>query len=432
MLKQRRKPAWILFVLIQAFLGSCIGIFALSGYQIERLPAATYINDINIGGLDFQEASVVLNDYNDLLMRKGRVEIAVNHDRYTISYDQIDGRMDVDETLDKIFNELSGNSINHLVVGENARTVHEPVVVFNTGKLSAEIENIFSQYGREPVSDSYRIENGRLVYTPEISGIRADYTALERRITAHIHSLSQEALVIEQDDPEIFVAFSSDNGEDKEAFKFIVSSAHIRLAETDRNEEEGILEGLNGSTIPSGEMVQLSKMLDLSGLTLEGRQDLVNRTATAVYQAFLPIEGITPVNRRPSEMVLPYSEPGLEAVISGENGDLVLENSTGQTLMLLCEIRDKSLHCYVISPENIPSGVLVAHKKDVVEPPVIYSVNSDLKKGETRIVTEGREGFTIHVERVIGNDRGTLYTDRYDPVSRVVEVGDSPLQKGSK
>ena len=431
MLKQRRKPAWILFVLIQAFLGSCIGIFALSGYQIERLPAATYINDINIGGLDFQEASVVLNDYNDLLMRKGRVEIAVNHDRYTISYDQIDGRMDVDETLDKIFNELSGNSINHLVVGENARTVHEPVVVFNTGKLSAEIENIFSHMAESLLAIPTGLRMADWC-TLQISGIRADYTALERRITAHIHSLSQEALVIEQDDPEIFVAFSSDNGEDKEAFKFIVSSAHIRLAETDRNEEEGILEGLNGSIIPSGEMVQLSKMLDLSGLTLEGRQDLVNRTATAVYQAFLPIEGITPVNRRPSEMVLPYSEPGLEAVISGENGDLVLENSTGQTLMLLCEIRDKSLHCYVISPENIPSGVLVAHKKDVVEPPVIYSVNSDLKKGETRIVTEGREGFTIHVERVIGNDRGTLYTDRYDPVSRVVEVGDSPLQKGSK
>ena len=49
-------------------------------------------------------------------------------------------------------------------------------------------------------------------------------------------------MVIEQDDPEIFVAFSSDNGS-KEAFKFIVSSAHIRLAETDRNEEEGIWRG---------------------------------------------------------------------------------------------------------------------------------------------------------------------------------------------
>ena len=66
-------------------------------------------------------------------------------------------------------------------------------------------------------------------------------------------------------------------------------------------------------------------------------------------------------------------------------------------LMLLCEIRDKSLHCYVISPENIPSGFCSA-QKDVVEPPVIYSVNST-SKGETRIVTEGREGFTIHVER---------------------------------
>lgn len=131
-------------------------------------------------------------------------------------------------------------------------------------------------------------------------------------------------------------------------------------------------------------------------------------------------------------MALPYAEPGLEAVISGENGDLVLENATGQTLMLLCEIKDKSLNCYVISPEDIPSGVLVAYKKDIVDPPVIYSVNGELKKGESRIVSEGREGFTIQVERIIGNDREVLYTDKYDPVSRVVEVGDSPLQKGSK
>jgi hypothetical protein len=100
--------------------------------------------------------------------------------------------------------------------------------------------------------------------------------------------------------------------------------------------------------------------------------------------------------------------------------------------MLLCEIKDKSLCCYVVSPGNIPGGVLIAHKKDVVEPPVIYSVSSELNKGETRVVSEGQEGFTIQVERIIGNDRETLYTDRYDPVSRLVEVGDSPLQKSPK
>jgi hypothetical protein len=237
---------------------------------------------------------------------------------------------------------------------------------------------------------------------------------------------------IRQDDPEVFAAVTSDPKEKDEVYRFVVSSSRIRLGETDRNTEEEILEGLNGSIIPPGEMVQLSKMLDLSGLALEGRQDLVNRAATAVYQAFLPIKGITPINRRPSEIVLPYSEPGLETVICGENGDLVLENATGQSLMLLCEIKDKSLCCYVVSPGNIPGGVLIAHKKDVVEPPVIYSVSSELNKGETRVVSEGQEGFTIQVERIIGNDRETLYTDRYDPVSRLVEVGDSPLQKSPK
>ena len=432
MRKQTKKPAWILFVLLQALLGSCTGIFALSGYRVNTLPDDTYAKGINIGGLDFQEAKARLEDYNSFLMDKGRVEILVGQDRHIISYDQIDARIDVEKTLDRIFGELSGNAVNTLVTGGSAETVHEPVASFNTGKLSAEIEKFFSQYNREPVPDSYRIEDGELVYSPEISGVRVDYAALVERIGAHINSLSQEAVEIRQDDPEVFAAVTSDPKEKDEVYRFVVSSSRIRLGETDRNTEEEILEGLNGSIIPPGEMVQLSKMLDLSGLALEGRQDLVNRAATAVYQAFLPIKGIKPINRRPSEIVLPYSEPGLETVICGENGDLVLENATGQSLMLLCEIKDKSLCCYVVSPGNIPGGVLIAHKKDVVEPPVIYSVSSELNKGETRVVSEGQEGFTIQVERIIGNDRETLYTDRYDPVSRLVEVGDSPLQKSPK
>lgn len=63
---------------------------------------------------------------------------------------------------------------------------------------------------------------------------------------------------------------------------------------------------------------------------------------------------------------------------------------------------------------------------------MIYTVSSDLKKGESRVVSEGRQGFTVQVERIIGNERETLYIDRYHPVSRVVEVGENPLQTGMK
>jgi len=430
MLKRTKKPAWILFVIIQALMGSCAGIFALSGYQVDRLPEETYVGDINIGGLDFREAKARLEDYNNFLMSKGRVEIQVGQDRHTIPYDRIEARIDVEKTLDNIFSELSGNAVNALVAGISARTGYPPVAAFNAGKLSAELEKMFSQYNREPVPDSYRIEDGNLIYTPETSGVRVDLAALEKRISAHIFSLGQDALVIRTDDPEIFTAVTV-SGE-KEAFRFIVSSSRVTLGEADISARYEILDGLDGNIIPDGEMIRLSGMLDLSGLAQEGRQDLLNRAATGVYQAFLPIKGITPVNRRPADMVPPYSEPGLEAAISGENGDLVLENATGQPLMLLCEIKDNSLYCYVVSPEDIPSGVLAAHKKDVVEPPVIYSVNSELREGESRVVTEGREGFTVQVERIIGNDREVLYTDRYDPVSRLVEVGESPLKKGSK
>lgn len=431
MKKQTRKPAWMLLILIQAFMGTCVGLSALSGYEIQTLPDATYVSDIHIGGLNYQEARARLQEYNELLKSKGRIQIAVSQDHYVISYGQINACLDVDKTLDNIFREISGNALKSFIAGSRTQSAYEAAVLFNAGKLAAEAEKFFSQYNREPVPDSYRIENGNLVYSPGADGIRVDYQAVEKRLGAHLQSLSQEVLAIAPDDPEIFTAYAPETGIG-EAFRFIVSSSGIALGDTDHAEAEELLDGLSGQLVQPGECLQLSRMLDLENLALEGRQDLINRAATAVYQAFMPIKGITPVNRRPSGIPVPYSDPGLEAVIEGENGDLILENGTGQFLMLLCEIMDNKLHCYVVSPENIPSGVLVALKKNDVEPPEIYTVSADLKKGETRIVSEGREGFTVQVERIIGNDRETLYTDEYAPVSRVIETGESPLRKGSK
>jgi len=432
MKKQSRKQAWMFLILIQAFMGTCVGLSALSGYEIETLPAATYVSDIPIGGLDYQQARARLQEYNELLMSKGRVEIAVNQDHHIISYEQIDAYLDVDKTLDRIFSELSRNALNSFIAGGDPQSVHEAVVVFNAGKLAAEAEKIFSQYHREPVAETYRMEDGRLIYSPGISGVKVDYEALGKRLSAHIQSLSQEVLTIDPQAPEIFTVYAHEASETGESFRYIVSASRVGLDETDQAWAETFLAGLDGYVIPQGGRLQLSRILDLSNLAMEGRQDLVNRAATAVYQAFLPIKGITTVNRRPSRYPLPYSEPGLEAVIEGENGDLVLENETGQSLMLLYEIKDKALHCYVVAPEDIPSGVLFALKKDIVEPPEIYTVSDSLKKGEKRIVSEGQEGFTVQVERIIGNDREKLYTDTYAPVSRVIETGDSPLMKGSK
>ena len=210
---------------------------------------------------------------------------------------------------------MSGNAVNTLVTGGSAETVHEPVASFNTGKLSAEIEKFFSQYNREPVPDSYRIEDGELVYSPEISGVRVDYAALVERIGAHINSLSQEAVEIRQDDPEVFAAVTSDPKEKDEVYRFVVSSSRIRLGETDRNTEEEILEGLNGSIIPPGEMVQLSKMLDLSGLALEGRQDPQPGSNSGIPG--FPAQRYRADRQEAFRDSSALPEPGLETVICG-------------------------------------------------------------------------------------------------------------------
>lgn len=432
MRKQTKMPALIPFILILAFLGSCAGVFALSRYRVDRLPEGTYVSGIGIGGMNYLEAKERLTDYNDFLMDKGRLVLSVGEERHVISYESIDARIDVEKTLDAVFAILSGNALNSLVAGGNPRNEYESRVSYNEGKLSSETERIFGQYSRDPEPPSYRIEDGKLIYSPGASGIRVDYSALGERIAGHLATLNQEELVISLDDPEIFTEVFPDTGDGTVKFRVIVSESHVSLGDTGVEAEDEIPESLDGIVVRPGEMLALSDILDFGLLSSEGRQDMVNRVATAVYQAFLPIKGIKPANRRPSDTALPYSEPGLEAVIRGEDGDLVLENATDQPLMLLCEIKDRNLHCYVIAPQDVPSGVLAAVKKEVVDPPVIYTVSSDLKKGESRVVSEGRQGFTVQVERIIGNERETLYIDRYHPVSRVVEVGENPLQTGMK
>ena len=432
MQKRSRKWVWFIFIVFQALIGTCVGLFALSTEKVETYPSGTTVQSVDIGRLTYDEAKATLADHYDFLINQGKLTLEVNSSEYIISNKDIDLRFDVAGTLDGISEDLSRDALNQLIAGETEPKSYPPVVAFNTGKLTAALEKGFKAYEKDPVPDTYQIKDGQLVYTPKITGIRIDYAALEKLISPDILDLSTDVLTIDPNDGSIFKAFAGEETGLKDLFNTIVSHSAIPLGAANRDEASQIMKSLIGKVFLPGESIKLSGMVDLSGAYTEGRRDMINRTATAVYQAFLPIQGINIINRRQSEITLPYSEAGLEAVIEGDNGDLELKNDTDHELMLLGEIRNGSIELYVVSGEEIPNGVLIAQKKDIVSPPVIYNVNGELKEGETKVISEGSEGFSVDIGRVIGNEREELYTDRYEPVSKVVEVSGEPINTGLK
>lgn len=431
----RRRPrlwAWLIFIIFQVFIGTGSGLLALSGGEAGEYPTGTTVRDCDIGGLTYNEAVKKLEEHFGFAIGHGKVEISVDGSVFGIPYSAIDTRFDAAKTLSAISSGLPQSKLDVLIMGEGKPGEYDPVITFNTGKLTAELEEIFGIYEREPVPDVYRMDGGKLIYIPVTAGVRIDYDALVKRISGSITSLDRNPVSIGSDDAEIFAAYSGSGSVYGEEFLVMVSNSSIPLGLTDRAEAEEIVKSLNDSVVQPGESLRLSDFVDLSAKQSEGWRDLINRTATAVYQAFLPIRGIVTTNRRQSDIALPYSQAGLEAVITGENGDLVLENGTGQSLLIMGEIYDGSINIYVVSPVEIPCGLLAALKKDIVPPPVIYNVSGDLAKGETRVLAEGSEGYSVDVVRIIGNEREELYTDHYEPVSRIVEIGGTPINMGGK
>ena len=432
MQKQSQKWIWLLFIIFQALIGTCVGLFALSNEKVETYPYGTYVQTTDIGRLTYGEAKAELIEYYDLLIAQSKLTLMINGSEFSIAYKDIDVNFDASGTLDNISKDLSRNALNQLIAGESEPKSYLPVVTFNTGKLAAVLEKGFEGYEKIPVPDVCEVKDGQLVYTPERAGIKINYAALEKKISPFIISLSLDSLTIDPNDGDIFNSFLGEDSGRKEKFNTIVSHSGIPLGAANQDEAMEMVRSLNGKVFMPGESVKFSGMVDLSDINTEGRQDLIDRTATAIYQAFLPISGIKVINRRQSDNIPPYSEAGLEAVIRGENGDMELNNDTDHPLLLLGEILNGSIALYVVSDGDIPSGVLIAQRKDIVPPPVIYNVNGELKKDETRIISEGSEGFSVDVGRVIGNDREDLNTDRYEPVSKVVEVGGNPLSTGTK
>jgi len=428
MLKLRK--GWLLFIAVQIIVGACAGFLAVSLIQSASVPVSTSVGTISVGDLNMDQAKAKLKDYYDLFARQSKLVIKIDEYETTIRFKDIDMQFDAEKTLDNISRDAKG-AISRFISGSSSTSQYSPVFTINEGKLSACIEEIFNVYESPAVPEAYSIKGGAIVYQPAVDGIKADFAALQKKVGDHILATPDKPLVLSLSDKTLFKPVPAE-ADTKGQFGALVSSARIPLGDKGAESARAVFENINGRVYQAGEQIVLSELVDYAQYNGEAGRDFVNRIATAFYQSMLPIKGMKVINRRNAKFPVPYAEPGLEAVIEGENGDLKLENQTGQALMLLSEIEEDALVLYVVAADEIPAGILISQKRDITPPPVIESVNTELEKGETRVLSEGNEGFTAYVSLVIGNEREELYSDQYEPVSRVVEVGPEKIKTGSK
>lgn len=428
-MKFTNKSIWALLIIIQIILGTGVSLLLLSATKTDSGVVSFKAGEIELNGVTVEYAREVISDYYTEQINNGELKIEINGIPFSIPYQDIDVNVDIDKTIENIKNRMPENGFEKLFSGSISYDA-APVFTYNSGKLIRRCEELLSHYKTEPVGEFYKIENGSLTLVPGIPGLSIDYKKLEQELRALIFASDGPFKININDSPVVIKKLAEPVY--KEPFNALVSNSNIEF-DSDLNEK--VINAKNSfdcTIVENNHELRLDTILDFSLFSGDMEEDLLNRLATALYQAALPIDGIKVLNRKPAQKAVSYAEPGLEAVIEGEGANLVLKNETGKPLMLLSDITLDKFYIYVASTGDIATGTITVEKKDIVPPPVITVVNTSLSPKVTRVVSEGIPGYTAYVTRTINGKTEEISRDKYQPVSRTVETGAKPVSSSSK
>lgn len=429
-MKQIKNYIWFILIIAQIISGTGAGFLLLSVSQAGPEILNTSIGVISLDGLTPAEAEAMVAAYFDDLINNGRLVVEIDGNPFTVPYSDIDAKVDIGNTLEALEKELPGNELEKFFYDTSKTVSLAPVFTYNSAKLQKILKEIFSHYEKEPSEESYEIKDGTLNVIPGMPGVSVNYDYLENELKKIFFS-SNDTLRIYSDSSEAFVEIPARTRYD-EPFDRIVSDGGVNIDPGLAAVAEDRSQGLQGVVIGNGQEFSLKSVLDYSLFKGDVEKDLLNRMATALYKAALPIAGVSFTSRLPAKMPVPYSEPGFEAVIDGEGADLALKNDSGKALMLLAETGTDVFRIYIASAGDIKKGILSAEKRDEVQPSVITIINKSLSPDETKVVSEGVPGFTVYVYRTIDGTVEELYHDKYHPISRTVETGEKPSSPSSK
>ncbi|MCX7772085.1 MAG: VanW family protein [Clostridia bacterium] len=429
-MKSLKKSFWFFLIALQAFLGIGAGALFLSTLKVDVLASKAHVGDMALQGNSADDIERQLTSYFNKKIEQAVIHLKVDGAVVDIPYKDIEVTLDAKKTMEALFKVAPQNGLKALFSGDDAIRI-DPVLTYNSGILVDRLQATLEGYETQAVQESYEVEGDKLKCNPAVEGRKVNYSYIEQLINASMSSFSETPIALNATDSSLYEATKAQSLSGG-PYTTLIAQSVIPIPAELKSQAEAFINGINGSVTEDGQGFSLASRVDFSKAVSDVQKDLLNRVASAVYQALLPIEGIKITNRLPSEQSVSYTETGLEAVIRGEKGDLAMQNNTGKPIMLLAELKDKAIHVYAISSGELKSGIMIVQKKDQVPPPVITSVNTTLSKNDSRVVSEGIPGFTAYVSRIIDNDRIELYHTEYKPVSKIVETGDSSLHAGSK
>jgi len=418
-----------LLILVQSLMAMAAGIAMLFNVAKKEIPADIYAGDLSIGGKSYEEAARAIEADYGARFDTQALRLARNDQIYEIPFTDIDAAADGAMTIEQLRSIKGLSDIPRLINAYFGRSsaILDPVVKFSESKLRMKLLELSEEINPDPTDAAIYYKDGVIEKIPDNPGISLNVN--------NTTELIRKQLLTDPFGTVDLNAGGALNTINASVTMKNFDSIQVVLGDYSTSIKDGSLAGSIKSAADAINGIMLAPAKDAAGGDSfsfvgcirsavsepsfdEGFSQVASTLYAALLKAGLPKDSITA--RIPHELAVDYIEPGLDAWIAADAGDLRFVNPYDDMVAIFAAVKGSVLTVAVAGSreDRADENEITRETVQEFDPPVYYIQNEDLDPGEQVVVDPGKEGLTVNVYR----NGELISTDTYAAESSIVQI----------
>ncbi len=441
MVKHNKKLAITLVLIIQVTLAITSGLYVIYIANKDLIPPCTYIDSLDIGNKTRVEALSSVKEYYNETAENGELVIELSKENnFSIKLKDIDAVIDYEKTIDQAFNGKRGLLSLLKNYFSKKQDVIYPFVKHDGNRLRKKIEEMAVLVYKPPINAVVVLKDGEVVKVDEQNGLKlnVEYTfnkiknelgmylripfKLERGTGSAVSVLEPEITLKKLEGMDSIIAHYSTRIKDSKMENDAVEAAKaidsLLIMPMDGN-----------SAVHNKSSFSFRQQLSNSGIIIERPNEVYNQVASTLYASLLKTGmEIDSIKRSKNLCQVDYIMPGLDVIVDGKDSDLEFKNTLDFPIKIFAKVQNETINIYIVGSKKL-GKVGIELEESVVQkfmPSVVTTVNYDLKPGEEKWLSNGKEGIKVEIYRnvVMSGEKAKelLYTDKYEAVDAILQT----------
>lgn len=446
MIKKHKNLYIALIILCQSALSIFVGLLIFFLVAQKSIAPGMHVAGIDVGGMTGNEANQKIDSIFGDTIKNGSFDIVFGgNKRFKIKYSDINASIDNEASITMAL----GKNVKAFIYQFNGYFFNErndifPVISYSEDKLKDKLKELANLIQKAPVNANIELINGKVIKKTEVEGSRLNldnaYKKLLNEIPKKIGTDIEFYKGGNQEVENILPQFSvSDfNGADEVISQYSTKIKSLELEGSIKTAVHAINKvvlfskdlrrGLNAGTF------SFNKYLALDGAVMEENSEGYNQVVSTLNAAVLNSEiDKNSIIRTQHKSTVDYIDPGLDAMVLSSKYDYKFKNTSDNVLIIFAQIIDDKVIVSLVGKkrDDKVKNTLEIEVIQRFDPSVVNMENQDLKSGEKKMISAGKEGVKVNVYRVTSQDgsvtnKTLIYNNMmYDAVKAVVQTGPS-------